>query len=163
MVLFLGEELAILFKSWTPKSLPSPFAAFPGGHLPEAVFIEACFDRTCRVLIAECFVVESVELPLPCDGRFVAGRLEEMGEGFFFRIEISKVGVVSEVVLSGHELDAGGGADGSRVAMVEADTLGGEGIEVGSFVVVATVAGEAFPGDVIGHNQNDVWPMGGKP
>jgi hypothetical protein len=40
--------------------------------------------------------------------------------------------------------------------MIEADALGGEGIEVGSFVVLSAIAGEAFPRDVIGHDEDDV-------
>ena len=73
------------------------------------------------------------------------------------------MGVVSEIVLSGHNFDTGGGADGGRVAVVEADAFGGEGVEMGCFVVFGAVAGKAFPGDVIGHDEDDVWPLGGKP
>lgn len=40
--------------------------------------------------------------------------------------------------------------------MVETDAIFGEGIEVGCFVVLGSVAGEAFPGDVIGHDEDDV-------
>ena len=44
-----------------------------------------------------------------------------------------------------------------------ARAFGGEGVEMGCFVVFGAVAGKAFPGDVIGHDEDDVWPLGGKP
>lgn len=156
MVVFLGEELAVLFEGRGPESLAASFPALLGGNLPEAIFIEAGFDGAGGVLVAGSAVVEAAELPFAGDGGFIACGLEEVGEGFLLGMEVAEVGVVSEVVFSGHEFDAGGGADGGGVAVVEADALGSEGIEVGRFIVFGTVAGEAFPRDVIGHDEDDV-------
>lgn len=67
------------------------------------------------------------------------------------------MGVVSEVVFPGHEFDAGGGTDWGGVAVVETDAVFGEGVKMGCFVVLGSVAGEAFPGDVISHDEDDIW------
>ena len=41
--------------------------------------------------------------------------------------------------------------------MVETDTIGGEGIDVGGLVVLGPVAGKALPTHIVRHNENDVW------
>lgn len=162
MVVFLGEELPVLLKRRAPESLPTPFATFLGGDLPETIFIKPCVDGTRGILASFCLVVEPVELPLASDGRFVACGLQKVGKGFFLRVEVSEVSVVSEVVLPGHDLDAGGGANGGSVTVVEADPFGGERVDVGSFVIFGTIAAEAFPADIISHDEDDVGPRRGK-
>lgn len=86
MVVFLGEELAVLFEGWRPEALAAFFAVLSGGDLPEAVFVEAGFDRAGGVLVSRGAVVEAVELPLSGDGVFIAGGFEKVGEGFFVRV-----------------------------------------------------------------------------
>ena len=55
-----------------PKSFAAIFAALLGGDLPEAVFIEAGFDRAGGVLVAWGAVVKAAELPLAGDRCLVA-------------------------------------------------------------------------------------------
>ena len=158
MVVFLSEELPVLFEGRGPKSFTT-FAtcALSSGHLPEAIFIKASFDRASGILVSGSAVVESAELPLTCDGGFVACGFEKVGEGFFFGVEVAEVSVVSEVILPGHDLDAGGRADRSGVAVIETDTVFSESVEMWCFVILSTVAGEALPRDVVGHDEDDVW------
>lgn len=162
MVVFFGEELAILFEGRRPEAFAAFFTALLGGDLPEAVFIEAGFDGAGGVLVSGGAVVEPAELPFAGDGGFVAGGFEEVAEGFFLRIEVAEVGVVSEVVFSSHDLDTGGGADGGGVTVIKANTVRGKGIKVRRFVILSSVAGKTFPRNIIGHDQNDVGPLCGK-
>ena len=131
MIVFLAEVLSILFEWRAPETFATSFATFLGRDLPETVFIESRFDRTGNILVAFGIVIETVELPLPGDGGFVAGVFHHVSKGTFGRIEVSEVGVVPEVVFSGHDFDPRSGADWSGVTMVEADTVGGKGIAVG--------------------------------
>jgi hypothetical protein len=79
-----------------------------------------------------------------------------LGEGFFLGVEVAEVGVVSEVVFPGHELDPGSRADGGGITVLKTNAIFGEGIEVGRFVVFSAVTGKTFPRDIIGHDENDV-------
>ena len=156
MVIFLGEELPVLLERWTPESFPSSFASLLCGHLPEAVFIEARFNRARGILTSLGFVIEPVELPLARDGRFVACVFQKMPEGLLLRIEVTEVSVVPEVVLPGHNLNPGSRADGRGVTMIEANAFGSEGVDVRRFVIFGTIAAETFPAHIVRHDEDDV-------
>lgn len=66
------------------------------------------------------------------------------------------------VVLPGHDLDAGRGANRGGVTVVEANPFGRELVDVGSLVVFRPIATQAFPADIIRHDEDDVGPLLGK-
>ena len=41
--------------------------------------------------------------------------------------------------------------------MVEADAVGGKGIDVGGLVVLGPVAGKALPTHIVRHDEDNVW------
>lgn len=45
------------------------------------------------------------------------------------------------------------------VVIQEANALGCQSIDVGGFVVLASVAGQVGISEVIGQDENDVWPV----
>ena len=110
----------------------------------------------------------AVEVPFPAVHRFVADGFEELGDGdlggaevgFISRREpapdaISVWGAASENGGAGRGTDAAGG-----VGLGEADALGRELVEMGSFDARVAVAGKVSPAEVIGKEDNDVGLFG---
>jgi len=79
-----------------------------------------------------------------------------VGESRFALGEDSKVDVVEDVRLTGHQVHATGRAQRSRVAVIEAHALGRERIEAGRREFFAPVSAETFIPDVIRHDEDDV-------
>ena len=67
------------------------------------LFIKPSFDRSAAVVVSRQFVVQSVQLPLPRNRGFVAGVFQQVSKRLFFRVQITKVCVVSKVVLPRHD------------------------------------------------------------
>ena len=86
-----------------------------------------------------------------------------MTECSVFGVQVAKVRVVSEVVLSRHQFDTTGGADWSRITMRESDPICRQCIDIGCLVVFASVAPKRFPADVISHDQDDIRFLRGGP
>ena len=66
------------------------------------------------------------------------------------------MGVVSKVVLSGHDLHTRRGANRCRIAVGKPYPLFCHLVDVGRFIVFTAVATERFPAHVVSHNQNDI-------
>ena len=116
-------------------------------QLPEAVFIEPEIVRAFE---------SAVELPLTGDHGFVASFLEEVPESLDLGVHHTKANVVSVVVDAGHDLDTARGANGLRVAVLEADPGGRKLIESGRVVFFAAIGADAFKAHIIGHDEYDV-------
>ena len=83
-----------------------------------------------------------------------------MAEGALFRVHDAEGLPVAEVVLAGHELHPGGGAERLREGVAEEHAFGGEAVEVGRFVGLAAVAAQAFVAEVVGQDEEDVGAFG---
>ena len=89
----------------------------------------------------------------------VAGFLQGLGEGFFLEAEGIAVGEDAGAVVgaAGEDGGAGGGADGvACVEAVEAEAVGGHGVEVGGFEEGVIAVAGLTPAHVIGHDEDDV-------
>jgi hypothetical protein len=122
----------------------------PAGELPEAVLVEP------EVLGP---VEPAAELPLAGDPRRVPGLLEEVGEGDRVRLEPAEPGVVADVVLPGHELHPGRGAQRLDVAVLEPHPAGGQPVQVRRLVRGAAVTPQALVPEVVGQDEHDVRPV----
>ena len=47
-------------------------------------------------------MIKTIQLPFPCNSSLVSGLLHEMTEGFFIWIEITKMGIITKIVLPCH-------------------------------------------------------------
>ena len=79
-----------------------------------------------------------------------------MPERFVLRIEIAKVGVVAEIILSRHDLHTRGRADRRRIAMIKPDTVCGQLVYVRCMVVFRAISAEAFPAYIVCHDQDNI-------
>lgn len=68
------------------------------------------------------------------------------------------VDTCSSRMLSPEDRSACGGTVLAMVVIQEANALGCQSIDVGGFVVLASVASQVGISEVIGQNENDVWP-----
>lgn len=69
---------------------------------------------------------------------------------------ISKICVVAEVILTGHNFNSRRRTERLRIAVFEPHTLLGQTIENRRLIRCAAVTAETLIADVIGHNQNDI-------
>src|SRR5262245_53498426 len=93
--------------------------------LPQARLVEAKALRQIHGL---------AKLPLASDGRGVAGLPEQVAEGLLAWVEVTEARVIAHVVLAGHQLQSRRRAERLDVAALEADTPGGELVELGGLV-----------------------------
>ncbi len=101
----------------------------------------------------------AVEVPFAEVTGAVADFLQGLSEGFFLEAEGVAVGEDTGAVVgaAGEDGGAGGGADGvAGVEAVEAEAVGGHGVEVGGFEEGVLVVAGLTPAHVIGHDEDDV-------
>ena len=75
-----------------------------------------------------------------------------MAEGRLTGVEVLEFRVVSKVVAPGHHFDAGGSAQWLRIAVCKLHAVGGESVEVWSFIGCAAVSAEAFDAHIVSHD-----------
>lgn len=107
------------------------------------------------------------EMPLADEAGVVALLLEKGGEGDFFFAEVAAFGASDGVEAgaigsaSGEDTGAGGGTDSSGgVAIGEADSFFGKGVEVRGLDDRAAVRSEVAKTEVVGEKENDVGWLG---
>lgn len=125
------------------------------------VFVEAEGGGVARVRCEDgssgAFV--AVEVPLAEVTGGVAGFLKGLGDGFFLEAEGIAVGEDASTVIGTAGEDGGTGrrADGvAGVESVEAEAVGGHGVEVGGFEEGMIAIAGLTPAHVIGHDEDDV-------
>ena len=115
--------------------------------LPEAGFLEAEMLR-CISLFSE--------LPLAGDCGGISGLFELMGEGGLSAIQHTELHVVAHIILPGHDLYPGVGADRVGKAVGKAHTGGSQLVEVGRLAGFTAVGGEGLVAHVISHDEDDI-------
>lgn len=97
------------------------------------------------------------KLPLTNHASRVAGLFQDTSECWIVRVDFSESNVVSDIALSGHDLDSRGSAQGLHIGVVETHACLREFIEIRGFVGLAAIHSQTLLADVISQNQNDVW------
>ena len=127
--------------------------------VPHAEFVEpGVLDFLTRRARLWHFVgrVIGMELPFACDAGLVAGAGEQVAKGNFVGCDQAEADVVAEVVLAGHQLDAGRRAQGLDVGVFKADSGACHAIEHRGCVRGPSVCPDRFVSEVVGHDQNDI-------
>jgi len=81
-----------------------------------------------------------------------------MGEGGLSSIQHAELDVISDIVLSGHDLGPGRRADRVGKTIGEADASRRQFVQVGGLAGFASVGRQGFIAHIIRHDQDDVGP-----
>jgi len=147
VLLFLPVEFEQRVDETAVDGLAVLLRSSAAGMLPETGFFEA------KVLGRILFLAQ---LPLAGDRSRITGCLELMGEGGLSTVQHAEVDVVSDVVLAGHDLCPGRGADRVGETVRETDASLGQFIQVGGLAGLASIRGQGFIAHVVGHDEDDV-------
>ena len=117
------------------------------GMLPETGFLKT------KVLRSVLFLAQ---LPFAGDRGDVTRCLELMGEGGLSSVQHAELNVIPDIVLPGHDLCPGRGADRVGETVCKTDASLGQFIEVGRLAGFAAVGGQGFVAHVVRHDEDDV-------
>jgi hypothetical protein len=117
-------------------------------QLPQTMFVVA-------KVIGQCFVL--AELPLTDNACRVTGITKQVGESRLSLFKQSELGVVANVVDSGHQFDARRRTDWLRITVLESHTLAGKLVQHRCLVRGAAIGPDALESKIVRHDHDDVW------
>ena len=117
------NQFAIVVEHRLPKARTLMFVF----QLPQQEVIKSRIGRQCALDILKTLIVQ---LPFTDHGRVISRILQQVGKGLFRGIEVAEVAVIAEIVLPGHDFHPGRRTQGLGMAVVEANTIRRETIEL---------------------------------